>query len=217
MTAKSTRGVRIDMVTGGAGLTLTPTSVTKADPAILTVTDATGVNLNDILSFAPDSTGLSELDGKTWVVELINGNEITLLGSNTANSNDVFAAGAGIEVFTSIDMTRLCWSSMTFNPDTPETVSVGTYCDPTATLPGSTASAGTLDFTGYVDIEAADYPAMLEAWEDGTEQIFRVTLPNNGVLMFNGVISALNLDIPIDGATAYTGQVALSSRPRHLF
>ena len=217
MTAKSTRGVRIDMVTGTSGDSLTPTAVTKAKPAVLSVTSATGINPNDILKFASNSTGMTELDGLPWIAGTVAGSTIPLPGSDLTGDSDVFAAGDPILVYQSTEMTRLCWSGMTFNPDTPETVSVGTYCDPTATIPGSTASAGTLDFTGYVDIEEPDYPAMLVAYENGTEHIFRVTIPNNGTLVFSGVISSLNLDIPINGATAYNGQIALSSRPRHLF
>jgi len=84
-------------------------------------------------------------------------------------------------------------------------------------VPSVVTQAGTVTIGGYVDTNAADFKAVVAADMDGKKHQFRVTLPGNGYIVFEGVISGFSYDIPLDGALGWTATIALSGAPRHLF
>lgn len=218
MSAKSSKGTRVCITKSGAtAQALVPTAITKAKPAKITVADTTGMAVGDIV--LPKQTGFAELDGKMFVVGTVdlNGTDFTLLGSDTTASTGTLGNTPSIDHYDQNEMICLCWSSLTFNPEEPGTINVGTYCDPSATIPSAQVGAGTINFGGYVDITAADYIEMLKAGEDNVMRYLRVMFPNNGYLVFPVTFSAITWDAPLEGAVAYSGTGALGSHPRHLF
>lgn len=218
MTAKSSKGVQVSVQRSDAtGITLTPTDISLAKPAVVTVDDTTGVAPGDIVVIPTSATGLAELDGTTFIAGEVTPTSIELLGSDTSASTGIFASTADIIVYDQTDMVIICLASLSFNPETPDTISVGTYCDPTATIASAVVSAGTVDITGYPDINDEDYNELLAMEADGTERIWRIMLPNNGYYVFPATLTTLTLDIPIDGAIQYNGTLVLGSKPRHIF
>lgn len=218
MTARTSRGVEIHIVRGGATPTeLTATDATLAKPSTISVADTTGMVEGDIVVLAANSTSIPEIDGRSWIVNNITATSFDLVGSDAASSTGAFVAGDPIDWYAATDLIKLCLSGMTFNPESAETIGVGTYCDPTATLPSESVAAGTVDLTGYVDVTDTGYIELLEADTDRDTRIFRVTLPSNGYLMFTGILGGLNIQVPLDGAISYTASVALTTKPRHLF
>ena len=217
MAARNSKGVEIFMTAATAAATdITPTGITSASPAVVSSADT--VANGDVIYVPAGATGMPSLDGNYFVVANANaGSDFELLGSDA--TGDTYAAGTTPELkaYDDTDMVKLCLSSMTFNPEQASTVSAGTYCDPSQSVPGLVAGAGTVDIAGYVDITDADYAALIAAEADGNSRTFRIMLPSNGYVIFPGVISSLNLDIPIDGAIAWSAQVALGSKPKHLF
>ena len=218
MTAKSTKGVKICVVKGGAtSVNLSDiTAVPNAKPAVITVASTTGIVVGNIIDIPAGATGTS-LDGKSWIVGALTATTLTLTGSNT--TADTFTAAPTVDVvgYPETDMECLCLASLTFNPEAAQTVSVATFCDPTASIPGAVVGAGTLDFTGFVDTTTTEYAELIKMDADGQERIWRITLPNNGYIMFPGTLATFNWDIPIEGAVGYAGTIALGSKPRHLF
>ncbi len=221
MTAKSTKGVKICLVKGGATPTLalddtTATAISNANPAVVTVTASTGVAVDDVVTVAGTGT---PLDGGTYIVSAVTATEITLLGADLSAEAAAITPPAGtvINVYGAGQLECPCFSAWTFNPETPNTISVATFCDPSASIPSAVVGAGTVDIAGFIDITDTAYSELLAAVADGNERIFRILLPNNGAIVAKGVLSTLNWDIPLDGAQAYSGTIALSSRPVHLF
>lgn len=215
MAAKSSKGLRICITKGGsAGTELTPTAITSASPAVVTCTPGAAVK-GDLVFIA--GTGMPSIDGKIWVIGTVTVNDVTLLGSDT--TNDTFTGGGqeSAKLFRPTDMECLCLSSLSISSDTPGTVDVGTYCDPTAALPSAATSAGTLDFSGYVDITDPDYTELLDAVDDGLVRYLRITLPNNGYIVAPVTFSSITWDLPLDGAVGYSGSAVLGSKPKHLF
>jgi hypothetical protein len=221
--AYSTKGTKVCVLKGAATATnATPTAISKAAPAVVTVASTAGLLAGDMVkipaSGATGCTGFPQLDGKSWIVDSVTGTSFTLLGSDTVGATQTLAAGASIRGYNDADFECLCLSSITFNPESTSNVSVATFCDPTATIPSQVVGSGTVDIAGFVDISDAGYKELMEAYEDGKARDFRIKLGNDqGYIMLNGILSALNVDIPIDGATGYTGTISLSSRYRHLF
>lgn len=218
--AKSTAGTKICIVKDGAttGVSVTATGASKAAPCEIT-TASTGTLKNGDLIFVPaDGTGLSEIDGKWFVIAaLVADTSFNLLGSDTTGATGTFAAGTAMKGHGDADMQCLCLSSIGFNRDQPSTISVATFCDTTASIPGSATSAGSVDFGGYVDITDSDYKELLKLEASGAETVFRVTLPNNGTIVFPATINQITVDIPLEGSVAYSGSATLKSAARHLF
>ena len=213
--AKSTKGLKICITKGAsaAGTDVSPTAISSAKPAVV---DATTTNVNDGDIVVMSGTGMPSIDGKTWVVANKSAADFELLGSDT--TGETFAAvNAKAMHFGTADMECLCLSSISISSDAPAAVSVATYCDPSASLPGASASAGTLDFAGYVDITDTDYAELLAAVDDNIQRYIRIMLPSNGYIVAPLTFSSLTWDLPLDGGVGYSGSAVLGSKPVHLF
>jgi len=222
MGAVNTKGTKVCIVSGGA--TGTPETLTGATPATATanasidIADTTGYATGDLITLAANSSGIASLDGKTWAVSVTSGTELQLLGSKGA-ATGTFTAGAPATGWTADngDFECLCLSGISFSPETPETISTGTYCDPTAQVAGAATGAGTAELTGYANIADSDYQEILAAIADGKTREFRILLPSNGAIVFPGEFASINWDIPLSGAVGYTVNLTLDSAPKHVF
>jgi len=221
MTAKSSKGISIcmtgDTSLAGSFTELAVTAVSKASKAALTVA-ANPAKGGDVVTIV--GTGFPEIDGKTFVADTTStATSLVLVGADTTNSTGTLTtASAKAKVFDKTNDTCLCLSSLAIATDTPGTIAVGTYCDPTASIPASATQAGTLSFGGYVDVNSTDYPALLKAVEDGKQRIIRINLPqSNGFIVAPVTISSITWDLPLDGAISFSGSAVLASKAVHRF
>jgi len=223
MAGKPANGTTVFISKSGAtGTALDVTAVTKAAPAVLTVTDTLTAQVGDVIHFPALSTGMSEIDGKTFIAGAVDdtGKTIDLLGSDTTASTDTFLAGTNKPMVSlAADFIELSCtlSAITINRGTTDTVSVGTYCDPSASLPGAAAEAGTLDLEGFVDITDEGYKELLKAEADHEVHAFKIAWPNNGYLLASGVVTQVSQGAPLNGGIPFTASMVLSSAPVHLF
>jgi len=216
MTAISTKGLTVHMTKAAATPTaLVPTDISLAAPAIVTVADTSGIISGNVVAMA--NTGFSEIDGKIFIVGVIDATTFELLGSNTVGSTGTLGVSPEANVYIETDMVLICLSALTQNATEPATVSTGTYCDPTTSIPSAVIEAGTLTLDGYVDVTSDDYQELLDAEEDGLSRTVRVTLPNNGYLIAPMVVSLITWDLPLDGAIAYSGTAVLGSKLKHVY
>lgn len=194
-------------------------AMTEASLNGVTATIPRSVSLNGSVALVQES-GFPELDGKYFSVANATGTGFDLVGSDTSKSaNSAMLTGAKIYIWDGGIMVSLCLSAFAFNSETPGTVSVGTYCDPTASLPAAAVAAGTATFTGYIDVDDPAYPAILQAVEDAKRRVFSIVLPQDqGEIIAPVTFSGITWDIPMgDGGMAFTATAALGSRPVHRF
>ena len=215
MGATSTKDLRILITTADAvGESLIPTAITSAKPAVITVTNTLADG--DVVFCI--NTGFPELDGKYFMVASASGTEFTLLGSDTAGSTGALAVSPTVSAYDQTeDMVSLCLATITLNVDEPGTVSVATFCDPSATIASAVSQAGTLSFTGFVDILDEDYQELLLAENDGVERVMTIELPSNGYLVAPMTFTSISWDLPVDGATGYSGTAVLATKMVHQF
>lgn len=220
MSAQSSKGINIWLTgpedTAASFTELAVTAVSKAKNTALTVA-ANPAKGGDIVTV--NGTGFNEIDGKTFIADVTStATSLVLVGADTTGSTGTLTGPtAKAKVYEKTNFTKLCLSAISMATDTPGTVSVGTYCDPTASLPSSATQAGTVSFAGYVDTNAVDYPALLQAAEDGKRRYVRIELPNNGSIVFPVTISSITWDLPLDGAVSFSGSGVLGSKPVHRF
>ncbi len=216
--AKSTKGLTICITKGTATPSaLTPTAITAAKPAVVSVAAVTDMVAGDVVTLT--DTGFVELDGKSWIVGTVDdtGHTFELLGSDTTGSTATLGTTPKASHYLASDMVCLCLSSLTFNADEAGVISTATYCSPSSSVPSAVVAAGSLSFGGYVDIASVDYAELLLAAEDGIERVVRIMLPGNGYLIAPVTFSSIAWDLPLDGAISYTGSAVLASRMQHLF
>jgi len=217
MSAKSSKGVIIGLSSpvdqAGSSTTATITGISSSNPTVITAINT--AKPGDLVTIA--GTTFALLDGKTFVAgPNTSSTEIELIGADSTAITEPPTLFTGTaKVFSKF--TNLCLNALAINSDTPGTVSVGTYCDPTASIPSVVVQAGTLTFGGYVDITAEDYPALLAAAEDGLTRMIRIELPSNGFIIAPLAVSQLTWDLPLDGAIAFNGTATLASKPVHRF
>lgn len=222
MSATSTKGLTVYLTKGEpTKISLVPTAVSAANPAVVTVADVTGVTKDDLVTFA--DTGFAALDGKTFVVGTVDdtANTFEVVGGDTSGSTETLGGSPKAEVIQATDRIKLCLATVEPSTETPGTTPVGTFCDPSATLPSSATSAGTITMTGYVDTSALSgdgYKELLKATEDGKERILEVILPQGlGYIVAPVTLASISWALPLDGAIGFTAAGALGSKPRHLF
>ena len=220
MAAKSTKGTKICIVKDGAtGVSITPTGASLAAPSVITTLDTDTLKDGDLIYLGAAATGIPEIDGKWFVVaNLVADTSFELLGSDATGSTGTFAAGTTMKGYPeAANMQCICLSGISFNRDTPDNISTATFCDSTASIPGSSTSAGSVDFTGYVNIADADYKELLKLEESGNDTAFRITLPSNGTIVFPATITQISIEIALEGAVSYSGSATLKSAAKHLF
>ena len=224
MTAKNTKGVTVCMSKGTAVPTkLTPTAIAKSatvgdNRAEVKFTPTTGYKAGDVIKIPAGGTGFAVIDGKTFTIGSVSAAGFTLNGTDwTVTPPGTLSSTPTMDHYLDADMVCLCLSDLKFNAEKGSTVSVATFCDPSASIPSASTTAGTVDVGGFVDVSTMDYKEIVKAEEDGVERIFRIMLPGNGEITFPAIVSTLGWQVPIDGAVAWEAQLALGSRPRHLY
>lgn len=217
MTARNTKGLTISVVKSGATPTTeTLTAVAAGADTTLSVADTTGMKVGDLIHFPAGSTGWAELDGKWHTIKtVVDTTDITISADTTGNA--AATTGTFSHYASATDLQGVCWSELTLSVDEPETVEVGTYCDPTATISSAATAAGTINFAGFVDIKDADYAMLLDMIENQTATAIRINLPNNGYLVAPVTFNSITWDLPLDGAISYSGSATLASKMVHHF
>jgi len=216
MTAKSTKDLQVCITKALSTPTpLVPTAITQAKPAVVTVA-ATTAATGDLVTMS--GTDLPSLDGKTFTAGTTSGTTIELLGSDTTG-DPAFGTPASpvATLYDDDDLECICFSSITLNVDEPGTISVATFCDPSATIASAVSTAGTMSFAGFVDILDSAYSELLLAESDGLERIMRIELPSNGYLVAPMTFTSISWDLPVDGAIGYTGTTILTTQMQHQF
>jgi len=224
---RNTKGLKFFMSGKAAAVSVALAAadeISNAKPAVVKVAATTGIANGDMIT--PKDTGWPELDGKTFLVaNLVADTTFELQGSDTAAQSAPLVLVAGplpAVTFDVLDeafsLEQLCLSTIGINSETASPVSVGTFCDPTATVPGIEAGAGTLDLGFFLDKDSKGYAALLAAEADGNPRSFKIDFPENGSLVMTGTVSGLNFtDMPLEGAISLVANVTLASKPVHIF
>lgn len=164
------------------------------------------------------ASGYTSLDGKVFSVAAVGTGTITLLGADTSGELGNMSLDARIDIWDSTELVRMCLTGFTFNPETPGTTNVGTYCNPSATLPQVATSAGSATLTGWIDKDDPGYVELVEAADDATQRQFSIVLPQDqGEIVAPITFSQMAWDIPLDGGMGFTATGALGAAPRHIF
>lgn len=214
MTAQSTDDVNIWITTGAPTVVPMTAAPSVGAPSQQTVADASSFVDGDLI-YVYD-TDWDSLNG-TWCSGNASGTTFDALGSNTKGETVTPALG-NIDHYEQDDLTKLCLSGISINGTEPNTISVATFCEPTAVISSQVQEAGTVTLEGYVDVSSNDYPALYEAWQVGDERLIRIDLgPDQGWLVARGTISSVNWSVPIDGAISYTFVMTLAEAFKHCF
>ena len=213
MATLSTKGLKLSVTKATAtAITLTPTAVSSAKPAEITVTNS--LSNGDIVFVT--KTGFPEIDGKYFPVGNASGTSFDLIGSDTAASTGSLDATPSALAYAASDFQEVCASSITVDNNTPGTVSVATFCDLTGTIPSVVTELGNMTLSVYHDVTSEGFKLLDVAAENGDSRIVKIVFPNDsGVMIVPGTFSSFALvDIPLDGAAAWEGVLAMSTAPK---
>lgn len=202
MPAVSTKGLMVYLSkASGTPVTITPTAISSAKPAVVTAAAITGVAKGDIL--AVSQTGFPELDGKTFVAGAVTGTTVELIGSDTTGTTGTLGATPEITAYVAADQVKLCLSSLTIDPPSPSTIDTSTYCAPSSIL--GTATPGSISMGGYLDETDLGLAEVVVADTDGQPRYFQVVLPGTlGYLVGKVSFAGLSFGVPLEGAVAFS-------------
>jgi len=215
--ATNTKGLTICITKGAAApVNLTPTAISKARPAVVTVADVGTIKAGDLAM--PVGTGFAELDGKIFVVGTPGVGTFPLMGSDTTGSTGTLGGTPKIEVDGDANLVCECFSEFSINRDAPEAIEAGTFCDPTLTVASAVAPAGTFEFTGNVNKDDPGYAELLKAEEDGLQREMKVTFPQgNGYVVAPITVTLVSWAFALDTSVQFTGAGTFNSKPKHVY
>ena len=212
----STVGTSIDMTTG-VGTAVAGLSFTAGKPATLTGTGLT-MAAGDVVHIS--NSGAAKLDG-TWIIAdtpAPTATAVTLLGSDTTGATAGALPGTAVVThYANADITGLCLASFDISIEQPGVLSVGNFCDSSATIPVPATSAGTISISGFIDKTDAGYLAVLAANGDGKQHTLRIKLPQNGYLVMTGTLSGLSWQVALNEAQRWSATFTLATVPKHVF
>ena len=209
-------------LTKGAPLmaTIVPTAIVVGNPTQVTAPAPTG----PVLAYAVGQvvvcrdTGFPELDDKFFTIASVTAGGFALLGADTTGSTGVLSAAPEMDVYDAADMLKMCLNNMAFNLTTPSTIAAGTYCNPSATLPGTPTTVGTMTLGGWIDVDDEAYAELLKANDDGLQRVLTIMLPQQqGEIVAPLALSSGTWALPLDGGMGFTATADLAAEPRHLF
>ena len=201
-------------LTTGVPTTYTMNSApTQGDPTAISVTTGDGAD-GDLVVIT--ETNWSSVD-KPQIISGYSTSGFDALGCDSTRETDTAQAGK-VALYTAEDMTKICPSGFTDNTNTPSAISVATFCDPQASIPGSVVDAGTVELTGYVDACDPSYIALYDSYESQDQRYLRINLgEDQGYLVMPVTALSMNWDIPLEGAVSFTLSMVKGSATRHLF
>jgi len=216
MAVVSTKGLKIWISrAAGTPTDLVPTAISDADPAVITVASTAGMANGDIVHFS--GTGFPELDGKSGIVGGLTGTTFQAIGRDTTGSAGVLGPDPVASFYALGDMCELCLSAIDIGDNAPSPVSVATFCNPVASVPGNPQPA-TIGFSGYIDVEDECYGEMLAAVADGLPRQLKIDFPGgNGYLVTEVIIGSNNYAIPLEGSASYTFTSTQTTSLEHLY
>jgi len=190
-----------------------PTAITKADPPVVTVADTAGITAGDLVEFGV--VGFPELDNKLLVVGTVTATDFTVVGADTTTSSGTLNASPTADIYVAADQAKLCLSQMEFGADSVNQIDVGTFCDPSAQIPGK-ATPGTVTFSGFLDTDDAGLEEVQRASDDQQPRYFEVVIPGtgNGYLVGKLSLAGFSITVPLEGAYGWTVSGTQTSKIR---
>lgn len=223
MSILSTKGLQLFI--GNAGVTPVAiaagdmTAISNANPAVLSIASTTGMAQGDLIIIK--GTGNKHIDGMVFVAgTIVADTSIVLTGLDlSAEAAPVDASTATGEVWGKTGMTtKVCASEISINSGQPGTVSIATFCNPTASVPSVVVEAGSITISGFIDTADAGYAELLALEEEAKPVPFMIQLPSGqGFMVTEMTISGGSYTVPIDGAVSFSVTGTMSQRLRHLW
>jgi hypothetical protein len=225
--AIATKGLQVLLATDAGGKAFgTVTGISEAKPAVVTYDPAAGVTLvdGDFVKFT--NSGFPELDGKVFCISA-NGpgagvdptdKVFTLDNSDTTNTAGTLDPLVEAVVFHEDDnLLCLCLSSLSRSTEAGETISVATFCDPSAQLAGE-AGAGSLSWAGYMDLADPGFLEVLKANDDGVMRQLIIKLPGGkGVISMPITVNQYAEEFALNGAISFTGGAVINTKPTYTY
>lgn len=220
MSAKNTAKVRMCLTPSTPSSTLIPTAITSIPAAngkpegIKVTLSGSGIvpAVGEVVRFK--NVGYSNIDNKVYVVTATGTADFSI--GNVTLGSGALSVESSVEFVSEADMQCLCLSEFTVSVTAPTVIDTSTYCG-SSSIPSAKVEAGTAAAVGYVDITDAGYLAILEACENVTQHVLRVSLGDNGYLVMPVTLSGLSYTLPLDGAQQYSFQFTFGEAPKHLF
>jgi hypothetical protein len=154
MSRISSQGTVIMMQSDDAPAGEAITAITKAKPAVLSITATTAV-VGDLVVVR--GSGFASLDDRPFLVSAAAAGSVTLGDSDTTGEAGVAAVGATLE---KPPMAELCRSTLTVNQPAGATIDVTTLCDDAHKIVSGLPAIATWAANGFYD---ADDTMMLKA------------------------------------------------------
>lgn len=216
MAKMSTKGLGIFLQTLDA--TLTPdniTAATNAKPVVVTPATIASFKAGDWVLI--DGTNLPGIDGQLWEVANVTATTFELKCSDASAAAAPAAAGTAAPMKMGAAQPLIPWCIASFSRDTPaaETISVGTFCDPSAQVSGD-AQAGSISFNAPLDPCDKSFQELQKAVSDGKERWAVVKFPGtNGAMVMKVELNSMSESMELNSAITFTGGGILKSNPQY--
>jgi hypothetical protein len=201
-------GTRIFFAAGAQPL-LTAVSVTKANNAVMTVTDTKGLTTGDYISIVGGNwKSLSDIDytGKVFVAGVIDPvlHTIELRGSYTVAEVETFDPTDAVVRGT--NAVEICLATFVRTSPPPSQIDVTTMCDDVRKKVAGLRDSGTFRFDGFYDSADASQIFLRTWFTSGQLRRMSIVPKDNSVIIFDGYCTALGESFGVDQAVTIQGE-----------
>jgi len=171
------------------------TAISKAKPAVLTMTAPTAV-VGDVV--VPRGTGYKNLDDRPFAVAAVAAGSVTLADSDTTNEvASAITAGATLEKPTMIE---LCRSTLTLNNPAGATIDVTTLCDEAHKIVSGLPAIATWAANGFYDADDAALSAARDYYRTGDIVAFKAIFRDGSGIAWAGNVNVYDITAGINAA-----------------
>jgi hypothetical protein len=190
----SSQGARI-YVESVAGTPQDISALTKAKPAVATVTSASGIQPGDVVVL--ELTGFASVDGRAFVAGNVNhtANTVELLGSDTTGEAGVLDGDATLREPTMIEA---CVATINLDAPASPTVDVTTLCDDSRRTVGALPAAATFTANGFYDINDVAQDRIIDLHDSGDITTFKAVLRDASVVAWRSTVNQQSLALGVD-------------------
>jgi hypothetical protein len=208
----STKGLKTYLTVASATpVALVVTAITKAAPAVVTVSSIGALEEGDIVKIS--GTGMESLDDKFYIVGTITTNSFPLKCSDTTGDLAAATEGAVDRYVKNVDLVPFCINDLSRDVPAGDTIDLGTFCDPSAQASGD-STAGTLSWGGPIDFCDPGFIEMQRALVDGIERVLITEFPQSIGYMFTPLtVNSYSEAFAFRGAATWTGGAVVNTAP----
>jgi predicted secreted protein len=196
---QSSQGTKFYVQTGLAAA-VDVTDVTKAAPAVATLSAATGLAVKDVVYITGGNW--RSIRERAFPISALVAEAATLFDSDTTEEAADFDP-TGVKA-QEVNFSEACMATLTFTSPAGTVIDVTTMCDGARETLTGLPAVSTWQATGFWDASDPMQKVLRDLYRNGQNVVFKVVFNDGSGLVFRGSVNQFTITAAVDQAVAFT-------------